>query len=27
MGAHLPHIAADWSGNSIEIGGNKIALC
>jgi uncharacterized heparinase superfamily protein len=27
MGATLPHIAADWPGNSIEIGGNKIALC
>jgi uncharacterized heparinase superfamily protein len=26
-GASLPHLAVDWSGNSIEIGGNKISLC
>ena len=27
VGTSLPHIAADWSGNSIEIDGHKIPLC
>ena len=27
VGAALPHVAADWSGNSIEIDGHKIPLC
>jgi hypothetical protein len=27
VGASLPHIAADWFGNVIEIGGDKILLC
>jgi len=27
VGTSLPHIAVDWSGNSIEIDGHKIPLC
>lgn len=27
VGASLPHLAADWSGKSIEIDGHKIPLC
>ena len=27
VGTFLPHIAVDWSGNSIEIDGHKIPLC
>jgi hypothetical protein len=26
MGTSLPHITADWAGNSIEIDGHKIPL-
>jgi hypothetical protein len=27
VGAALPHVDADWPGNSIEIDGRKIPLC